>query len=114
MMTPIRYVFLVLAIIVSLHFILSFSHEDYNKATSLSRITGMYKETAPPKTPPTYYDYGLRNSTRANATFVLLARNADLSGIVSSMKQMEDRFNKHYNYPYVFLNEEPFSEEFKQ
>ena len=26
----------------------------------------------------------------------------------------EDRFNKKYNYPYVFLNEEPFSEQFKQ
>jgi len=26
---------------------------------------------------------------------------------------MEDRFNKKFNYPYVFLNEEPFSEEFK-
>jgi alpha 1,2-mannosyltransferase len=29
------------------------------------------------------------------------------------MKQMEDRFNKKYNYPYVFLNEEPFTDEFK-
>ena len=26
---------------------------------------------------------------------------------------MEDRFNKKYNYPYVFLNEEPFTDEFK-
>jgi len=29
------------------------------------------------------------------------------------MKQMEDRFNKKFNYPYVFLNEQPFSDEFK-
>jgi hypothetical protein len=36
------------------------------------------------------------------------------SGIISSMKQMEDRFNKKYNYPYVFLNEEAFSDEFKK
>ena len=28
------------------------------------------------------------------------------------MKQLEDRFNKKFNYPYVFLNEEPFSEDF--
>jgi alpha 1,2-mannosyltransferase len=27
---------------------------------------------------------------------------------------MEDRFNKKFNYPYVFLNEEAFSEEFKR
>jgi len=29
------------------------------------------------------------------------------------MKQMEDRFNRKYGYPYVFLNEEEFSPEFK-
>jgi hypothetical protein len=46
-------------------------------------------------------------------TYLSVARNGDLNGIVSSMKQMEDRFNKKFNYPYVFLNEEPFSEEFK-
>ena len=38
---------------------------------------------------------------------------SDLDGILASMKQMEDRFNKKFNYPYVFLNEEPFSDEFK-
>ena len=68
---------------------------------------------------------------RANATFVLLARNSDLNGIMMSMKQMgapvavtvlrvvteatvEDRFNKKFKYPYTFLNEEPFSDEFKE
>lgn len=30
------------------------------------------------------------------------------------MKQMEDRFNKKFDYPWVFLNDEPFSEEFKK
>lgn len=25
-----------------------------------------------------------------------------------------DRFNKRYNYPYVFLNDEPFTDEFKK
>lgn len=27
---------------------------------------------------------------------------------------MEDRFNKKYKYPYIFLNDEPFSDEFKE
>ena len=27
---------------------------------------------------------------------------------------MEDRFNKKFQYPWVFLNEEPFSDEFKR
>ncbi|PCH38078.1 glycosyltransferase family 15 protein [Wolfiporia cocos MD-104 SS10] len=123
MMTPMRYVVLVLAIIISLHFILSFSHEDYSRATSISRIAEQFKSDpapapAPVAKPPPYPSYegsvdGVSPARKANATFVLLARNSDLPGIVSSMKQMEDRFNKHYKYPYVFLNEEPFSDEFK-
>ncbi|CAG8736111.1 4184_t:CDS:2 [Gigaspora margarita] len=28
------------------------------------------------------------------------------------MRQLEDRFNRNYNYPYVFLNNEPFTKEF--
>lgn len=113
-----RYVMLVLAIIISLHFMLSFSHEEYSKATSFSRLTDQLKGYTPPEdySPSVHYyeDTPLANNTRrANATFVLLARNSDLNGIAGSMKQMEDRFNKHYNYPYVFLNEEPFSDDFK-
>ena len=42
------------------------------------------------------------------------ARNGDLNGVVTSVKQMEDRFNKKFQYPYVFLNEEPFDEGFKK
>lgn len=51
---------------------------------------------------------------RANATFVLLARNSDLEGVVDSIRQMEDRFNHKYKYPWVLLNEEPFTETFKR
>jgi len=51
---------------------------------------------------------------KANATFVMLVRNSDLPGIMSSMKQIEDRFNRKFNYPYVFLNDQPFTEEFKK
>jgi alpha 1,2-mannosyltransferase len=50
---------------------------------------------------------------KANAAFVVLARNGDLRGVLDSMKQMEDRFNKKFQYPWVFLNEEPFDDEFK-
>lgn len=116
-MTPMRYILLVLGIIVralhisvceedssfliqiSLHFILSFSHEDYGRATSLSKLTGQLKgtESYPPykdNIPPDYYAHQGDVSSpgspprRANATFVLLARNSDLNGVVSSMKQM--------------------------
>jgi hypothetical protein len=44
----------------------------------------------------------------------MLARNGDIPGVVKSLKQMEDRFNKRFRYPYVFLNEEPFTDQFKE
>lgn len=50
---------------------------------------------------------------RANAAVVILARNSDLDGLKQSLPQFEDRFNKKYHYPYVFLNEVEFTEEFK-
>lgn len=53
------------------------------------------------------------NKGRANATFVMLARNSDLDGALSSIRQLEARFNSRFNYPYVFLNEEEFSDDFK-
>ncbi|CAG8463607.1 8822_t:CDS:2 [Dentiscutata erythropus] len=50
---------------------------------------------------------------KANACFVVLTRSSELNEIRSTMRQIEDRFNRKYNYPYVFLNDEPFTEEFK-
>lgn len=49
-----------------------------------------------------------------NATMVMLVRNSELEGALQSMRSLEDRFNRHYKYPYVFLNEVPFSDEFKE
>lgn len=50
---------------------------------------------------------------RVKAAFVILARNSDLTGVRYAMRQVEDRFNHMFNYPYVFLNEENFTTEFK-
>jgi len=49
---------------------------------------------------------------KMRAAFVTLIRNSELWEIVKSIRQMEDRFNRHYHYPWVFLNDEPFTEEF--
>jgi len=49
---------------------------------------------------------------RENATFVTLCRNEDLGSIASTIVSYEDRFNKDFNYDWVFLNNEEFSEEF--
>lgn len=49
-----------------------------------------------------------------NATFVTLARNSDLWEIARSIRQVEDRFNRKFNYDWVFLNDKPFDATFKK
>jgi alpha 1,2-mannosyltransferase len=51
---------------------------------------------------------------RMNATFVTLARNSDVWEIARSIRQVEDRFNRRYNYDWVFLNDAEFDETFKK
>lgn len=51
--------------------------------------------------------------TRQNATFVTLARNSDVWTLARSIQSVEDRFNRHWGYDWVFLNDEPFTAEFK-
>ncbi|CEG83921.1 Putative Glycolipid 2-alpha-mannosyltransferase [Rhizopus microsporus] len=51
---------------------------------------------------------------RVKGAFVVLARNSELYALRSSMRYLEDRFNRKYNYPWIFLNEQPFTEEFKE
>ncbi|KXL44044.1 glycosyltransferase family 15 protein [Acidomyces richmondensis BFW] len=50
---------------------------------------------------------------RANAAFVILARNKELDGVVESLKSVERHFNRWFHYPYVFLNDGDFNATFK-
>ncbi|KAJ3571532.1 hypothetical protein NPX13_g5343 [Xylaria arbuscula] len=50
---------------------------------------------------------------RANAAFVVLARNKELDGVIQSVKSIERHFNRWYHYPYVFLNDGDFNQTFK-
>lgn len=54
------------------------------------------------------------NGPRANAAFVMLARNSELDDVVSSMKSMERHFNQWFNYPWVFLNDVEFDDKFRE
>ncbi|KAJ9644698.1 alpha 1,2-mannosyltransferase 2.4.1 [Coniosporium apollinis] len=51
---------------------------------------------------------------RMNATFVTLARNGDVWEIARSIRQVEDRFNRKFNYDWVFLNDAEFDDTFKK
>ncbi|TFK76427.1 glycosyltransferase family 15 protein [Pluteus cervinus] len=122
MMTPMRYIVLVLAIIISFHFILSFSHESYGQTINFDNLKKQWSagtgSSGPPYKAGVPSEYIVPNNytipdRKANATFVILARNTDLNGVISSIKQMEDRFNKKFRYPYTLLNEQPFTPNFK-
>ncbi|KAL9010515.1 MAG: hypothetical protein Q9173_004557 [Seirophora scorigena] len=52
-------------------------------------------------------------SPKPRAALISLVRNSELDGIVQSMTQLEHHWNRKYHYPWVFFNDEPFSDEFK-
>lgn len=47
------------------------------------------------------------------ACIVTLCRNSELEDVLSSMKDMEHRFNSRHGYPYIFLNDKQFSQNFR-
>jgi len=50
---------------------------------------------------------------KPRAALISLVRNQELDGIMQSMQQLEFHWNHKYEYPWVFFNDEPFSEDFK-
>ncbi|KAJ7733150.1 glycolipid 2-alpha-mannosyltransferase-domain-containing protein [Mycena metata] len=121
MHTAPRYLLIVLAVVISGHYLLSFTTTSYPRF--LSSSNGGVNPNAKNNVPMEYYYSQVINSThtlelanrkRANATFVILARNSDLDSTVRSVREMEDRFNTRHGYPFVLLNDEPFTEEFKR
>ena len=59
---------------------------------------------------------GFQESDTANprAAIISLVRNSELAGIQQSIRQLEFRFNSNtsHQYPWIFFNEEPFTQEF--
>ncbi|KAI8990756.1 glycosyl transferase, partial [Mycotypha africana] len=51
---------------------------------------------------------------RQAAAFIVLVRNSELKGMLESMKDIEYRFNRKFNYPWIFLNDQPFTKQFKK
>jgi mannosyltransferase len=49
---------------------------------------------------------------RANATLIMLARNSDVDGAMASVKSVQEQFNTNFGYPWVFLNNEAWDDEF--
>ena len=72
------------------------------------------KGKPPPKISTGKDHEDLGASSKMNATFVTLARNSDIWEISKSIRTIEDRFNRKFNYDWVFLNDKPFDDHFKK
>lgn len=60
------------------------------------------------------YSPDSEKSARTNAALISLVRNEELYELISTMRDLERTWNNKFNYPYIFFNDKPFSEEFKQ
>ncbi|KAL7324613.1 hypothetical protein PS15p_209781 [Mucor circinelloides] len=54
-----------------------------------------------------------RHAHKVKGCYVILIRNSELDGIASTIAQIENTFNSKFDYPYVFFNDEPFTDNFK-
>ncbi|KAJ7453354.1 glycosyltransferase family 15 protein [Mycena galericulata] len=109
-------VFLSAIILIALYYMPLFKNDEIRAPEHIADIPRPQPWHEPPyKTPIPEKYYNTANSTRrASAAIVVLARNRNLPGVVSSMTQFEAKFNDKFRYPYVFFNEEPFTEEFRR
>lgn len=51
--------------------------------------------------------------SKQNAVIVILCRNSDQEALVTTIRNFEQQFNKRHGYPYVLLNDQPFSNHLK-
>lgn len=53
------------------------------------------------------------NYKKMNSTFVMLTRNEEIEDVLKTINSIESHFNQWFQYPYVFINNEAFTTEFK-
>lgn len=93
-----------------------------------SLVTAVHSQSAPsnwhlPKAPQALHWPTTSHTTeppsfipkKPSAGYVILCRNADLGELLPTLTALESTFNAHpYTaYPYIFLNDEPFTDRFK-
>lgn len=64
--------------------------------------------------PPKFVPQEANKAPRAKAGFIVLVRNQELNDMRNSMRDVEEKFNRKYGYPWIFLNNEEFTDEFKK
>ncbi|KAL1917661.1 uncharacterized protein VTP21DRAFT_4054 [Calcarisporiella thermophila] len=107
-----KYLLLALLNLIGLHYLFSFYFSGRRLIHSPEMVDISTDNTA--RVQPALTETIVSNKRRARAALVVLARNTDVYEMRKSMQQMEDMFNRDYAYPWVFLNEEDFSDDFKE
>ena len=57
------------------------------------------------------YDTEFGQNGTEKASLVMLVRNSELREALSSIRMIEDRFNRRFHYPWTFLNDKPFTDD---
>ncbi|GBE86019.1 Glycolipid 2-alpha-mannosyltransferase 2 [Sparassis crispa] len=80
--------------------------------SSSSYLSSPSPSPSPTPTPIPVEEPAPEAPRRANATLLMLSRNSELDKAAASVRELEDKFNRQFAYPWVFLNEVPFSDQF--
>ncbi|KAK9469654.1 nucleotide-diphospho-sugar transferase [Lipomyces arxii] len=96
---------------------------DFSKVTKPNKDNLFTPIFVPPPQDPADYQVGalgyeefdiadLEDVKLEKAALVMLVRNTEIHKARLSIRSVEDRFNKFFHYPWIFLNDQTFSTEF--
>jgi len=92
-----------------------FLYYDFNKAKIGGTLTDYFNISLEISgSLSNYFKKSTNKTNKINACIIVLARNSDLENIIDLVKQFERNFNKNYSYPYLLMNNEPFTDKFKK
>ena len=98
-------------------FILFFTYKNMSKTSTLNISETPYssQKDSPFKQGCNNIKEYLSNPDyeKQKAAFVMLTRNQEIEDVIKTLENIEIRFNQWFQYPYVFLNDEPFDELFQ-
>lgn len=100
------------------------SHNDASQAVSVDKTLNKKSLILNPLSQRSFdskvdsvFHHGCRevdqSQPRANAAFIVLARNSELNGVLQSIDSMERHFNQWFHYPWIFLSDTEFDDNFK-
>ena len=85
----------------------------HGSAARSYRFIRSSSSSSPSSSPNATAQAGSSTMTRVNAAIVILTRNSELDELLDTLHVFEMRFNRRFGYPYVFLNDQNFTDEFR-